>query len=263
MENEIYYISGTGTSKAIATELATKLSQTKLIPLFENSGRKIVSEAKTVGFVFPIHSLGIPRVLEQVIRDIDISEVRYIYAIATMGGAYGIAFEQIGRLIRKKGHKLSATLAIAFGSNSNLFMKIPGTTPILPEVEQEECFVKAKQKLEVIAKTIQMRGVSYESAISINFKIISRISHKAFIWSLPKFDKGFHTENCNNCGICVKACPVKNIELGANGPIWKGNCEACLRCFNACSEKAILLGKMDEPKMHERYTRYLDLVIKA
>ncbi|MFP4661671.1 MAG: EFR1 family ferrodoxin [Halanaerobiales bacterium] len=54
------------------------------------------------------------------------------------------------------------------------------------------------------------------------------------------FAKGFKVkESCNVCGWCAENCPMDNIELQGNRPIFSSNCLACLRCIYGCPQNAI------------------------
>ncbi len=258
--NTIFYFSGTGNSKIAALELSKHIADTQIVSLTESSMELKKPSSRCVGFVFPIHSLGLPRMLIKTIESMNFEKVDYIYAIAAMGGGYGIAFEQINRILKKKDKLLSATFAYSFGSNSNLFIKIPGTNPVLPLEEQELRYQKLIQDIEKTAQIIQSKGTSHVDEISFTFRMLSKMAHSAFLKTLPKFDKQFQTKNCNQCGICSRNCPVHNIQIDKEGPAWQGNCEACLRCFNICPQEAILFGKMDDPRMVEKYTRNLDAI---
>jgi ferredoxin len=44
---------------------------------------------------------------------------------------------------------------------------------------------------------------------------------------------------CNNCGLCIKQCPVKAIKTVDNRPFWTFNCESCMHCMSYCPHKAI------------------------
>ena len=57
-------------------------------------------------------------------------------------------------------------------------------------------------------------------------------------------DKQFWvTDRCNSCGICVKVCPVNNINLIEGKPVWQHKCEHCLGCLQWCPKEAIQFGK--------------------
>jgi len=257
--NEIYYFSGTGNSKKIAEEISAKLQEIKLYSITEYKNEKITTHAETIGLVFPIYSLGIPRIVGKAIEAMEFKGNQYIYAVATMGGAYGIAFEQINKTLIAKGKRLSAAYAIPMGSNSNLFMKIPGTGLIPTEEEQDKLYTVAMQKLNAIVENIKNKVEVKEPEVKRSFRLISKLAYKAFICGLPKFESRFRVSNCNKCGVCAKNCPIGNIEIKKTVE-WLGKCEACLRCFNICPQEAILHGKMDDPKLYERYKRNLNTI---
>jgi ferredoxin len=44
---------------------------------------------------------------------------------------------------------------------------------------------------------------------------------------------------CNNCGLCIKQCPVGAITDKSGRPFWTFKCESCMKCMNSCPERAI------------------------
>lgn len=46
-------------------------------------------------------------------------------------------------------------------------------------------------------------------------------------------------DNCIGCGTCAKVCPVRNIEMVEDRPVWQHRCEMCLACDEWCPRKAI------------------------
>ena len=47
------------------------------------------------------------------------------------------------------------------------------------------------------------------------------------------------TDSCNNCGLCIKQCPV-NAIIDINGiNYWSFKCESCMKCMNTCPKRAI------------------------
>ncbi len=64
----------------------------------------------------------------------------------------------------------------------------------------------------------------------------------------------FVDENCDGCGVCVDVCPVGNVGLKDEKPVWGNKCESCLACFHWCpkasiqaSEKTKVRGRYHQP----------------
>jgi Pyruvate/2-oxoacid:ferredoxin oxidoreductase delta subunit len=52
--------------------------------------------------------------------------------------------------------------------------------------------------------------------------------------------KSFYaTDLCNDCMLCIKACPNNALVLKDNRPYWKMSCESCMHCMNFCPQRAI------------------------
>jgi ferredoxin len=49
----------------------------------------------------------------------------------------------------------------------------------------------------------------------------------------------FASSDCDNCGLCIKNCPVKAIKKVDNRPFWTFNCESCMHCMSYCPKRAI------------------------
>ena len=47
------------------------------------------------------------------------------------------------------------------------------------------------------------------------------------------------TDECTQCNVCIKGCPVKAISMNNDIPFWSFSCESCMRCMNSCPERAI------------------------
>ena len=48
---------------------------------------------------------------------------------------------------------------------------------------------------------------------------------------------------CTNCGLCAKICPVNNIKIDKQRPVWLHHCEQCLKCLQWCPGEAIQYGR--------------------
>lgn len=81
---EIYYFSGTGNSLYIAKELQKRIPEINLISIVSLLKKdNIETNAKTVGFVFPIHRMTIPIPVKKFLKKLYLKSASYIFAIAT------------------------------------------------------------------------------------------------------------------------------------------------------------------------------------
>ncbi|PIU25867.1 MAG: hypothetical protein COZ07_10650 [Candidatus Infernicultor aquiphilus] len=53
------------------------------------------------------------------------------------------------------------------------------------------------------------------------YKRLSNSSLLPFNELIPLVDRSFqYDEKCNGCGICTRICPVNNIKMVENRPVW-------------------------------------------
>ncbi|TCL56862.1 hypothetical protein EDD76_11034 [Kineothrix alysoides] len=50
------------------------------------------------------------------------------------------------------------------------------------------------------------------------------------------------SSHCNQCGLCIKSCPKRNIRMKEGKPAFGFHCMLCLRCIYACPQKALSPG---------------------
>lgn len=83
-------------------------------------------------------------------------------------------------------------------------------------------------------------------------RIVFTALYKLTFNMIPKMDGDFWVdEKCNGCTICAKVCPVGNITMSADKPVWSHRCEQCLACIQWCPKEAIQYGK--KTPNYERY----------
>jgi len=122
---------------------------------------------------------------------------------------------------------------------------MPGNALATEIAKEPEMLINAINKIIEIANYIQQRKkLPLEGTNSIKDHIHTSIV--AFMAKYYEFSPRRYklTELCSGCGICKKMCPIKNIELINNKPIWKSSCTYCLACFHWCSKEAIYMNNM-------------------
>lgn len=60
------------------------------------------------------------------------------------------------------------------------------------------------------------------------------------------------SDKCNKCGVCVKVCPVGNIQIKNEQHSFNHNCQRCMACIQYCPMQAFQVKGKAMTK--ERYT---------
>ena len=243
MKTVIYNFSGTGNSLAVAKGLAKALEGVvELLPIIGFEEEQCVEiDADLLGFVFPVYFLSIPDIARAFLKKLVFKSEPYIFAVVTCNAQPGHSLYSIKRLLKLKGKSLAVGLAIDMPGNA-IVGKVDMTNP--PETQKDR-LIKAKTRLSKIIKAItERRSGIIEGSNSLKANVQS-ILMKALLKNLYRPAKRFYAEsNCNHCGICIKVCPLKNINLDpGERPIWGSHCEICLACFHWCPQQAINIEK--------------------
>ncbi|WP_047396148.1 EFR1 family ferrodoxin [Cetobacterium sp. ZOR0034] len=239
----IYYFSGTGNTLYLAKFLKDNCSY-NLVNIAEVLDKNIKIEGE-VGFLFPIYAMGIPKLVEKFIKNIEIGDAKYIFAIATCGGSgYGIPFQQINNILKNKSTKLNYSEYCHMPDNYLKLFKP------LSESDAKIDLEKSSSKMKLISKNISNQQNSYNKSHIILYPIFLLI-YKFWRLGLKRTHKSFEVskEKCITCKICEKVCPVDNIKLENEIPSWQNSCEECLACVNLCPTIAISCGKKSKHNM--------------
>jgi ferredoxin/flavodoxin len=236
METTIYYFTGTGNSLKVAKELYQKLSSCELIPIVKYQGlENFESISENIGFFFPLYYSGLPKIVLDFLKELDVNKSKYFFACVTSAEDLNVyPLQQIERLLKAKGKRLNAGLLVNMPNNYIIGYNIT------PEKVQIDFFEKAKEEIDKFAEIVKNGKVNLESSV---FKKDVGRSEKVNEWfqaEVNNLDKSFHVDDtCTGCGVCEKVCPVKNIVLREGIPQWQHKCQQCLACINFCPEKSI------------------------
>jgi len=240
MKTILYYFTGTGNSLKVAEDLAKELEDAELVPVVRLLNKNSVSvSADRIGIIFPVYMWGLPIIIKDFIKKLDMDMATYIFGIVTYGGFPAATLKQLNNLLKGKGLKLSS----GFG------LHLPGNyTPLyeaIAEEKQRKLFSEEKRKINQIAKFIgEGRRGKIESNFSLINMIFSGLIYTVSASKIPRMDAGFWlNEKCNSCEVCARVCPVNNIEMLEGKPKWLHHCQQCLACLHWCPQEAIELGK--------------------
>jgi ferredoxin/flavodoxin len=257
MKTVIYYFTGTGNSLSVAKKIAAALKDCDLVPisLLQKTNGNIVPEADRAGIVCPVYDAGVPRIVAEFAERLDLSRAGYTFAIVTMGGTGVSALHQLSTILgNEHGGKLDAAFSV----------KMPGNFPPVgrpPVAEKTDSILAAADKhLATIALTID-QGVAVPPGFSPVSSLMRCLLYPPFFRNVHGMDTSFSVEEtCTSCGTCAKVCPVGNITMEKDRPVWQHRCELCCACLHFCPVEAIQLNTMRGTKGRGRY-RHPDLKV--
>ncbi len=245
----IFYLSGTGNSQHVASELSKRTGE-NLTAIYDiwngETFHYELTDDEVVGFVFPIYSWGPPSPILQFIRDLTLNHPNpYIFVTCTCGDDIGRTSDILHATFKKKRWEAACIYSVIMPEN---YVCLPGFDVDTPQNEQKKLQALPTQ-LEKIAQTIHERKRGIEHVIPGKFPFLKSYIIRPLFNKFLVTDRFFHTTpSCNGCSKCSRECPTKNIEIKDKRPVWKGKCIGCLRCYHTCPMHSIHFGKMTEKK---------------
>jgi Pyruvate/2-oxoacid:ferredoxin oxidoreductase delta subunit len=259
METKLYVYTGTGNSLWIARQLALELKEAT-VEFMPSLSRDFMVEAVRVGIIFPVHIWGLPHHVIQFSEHLRVNPNTYLFALAVNAGQVAATLLQLQRLISIQGWSLASGYSIAMPTN---YIPWGGPGPI---ETQHRLFLEAQEKVKSIAGPILQgeqikveRGPFWQNILFSGF-------YKMTFRQVHKMDKSFWADDkCNHCGVCVKVCPAKNIEMKNEKPAWLHQCEQCFACLQWCPQEAIQHGKKTSkyPRYHHPEVTLKDMLDQA
>jgi ferredoxin len=254
MTTGIYYFSGTGNSLRIARGLKERLVNAEIIPIIPLlKSESVIPETESVGIVFPIQSFSYPWVAAEFLSKLDLSRVKYVFAISSSHCFYRI-FRKLEE-IAPGGRKFDAYFAIEMPQNYIPMFKTPSP-------ERVEVLYRAMEEvLDSAAKVIGSKETHRPKDSPLWF-FMSHLMMPSFTAyfrriRLPDMGRSFYAdEKCNGCGTCEKLCLAGRIEMVDGRPRWLNEikCTYCFACLHLCPVQSVQIkGRNTEKKGRYRH----------
>lgn len=204
--NVVYYFSGSGNTKQVATYVAKELD----FPLEEIS-ENTPDRTETAVVVFPVYCQNIPKPVK---RFLETLESEKIALIATYGRiSHGNVLKECEKIVKAK------IVAAAYVPCRHTYLDVNDD---FDESSLKPLITKIKQSNAVdCAKIPRVRKNAFANFMP---SLRSRIGVKII-----------KTDSCTDCGKCGEICPANAIKNG----ITNENCIRCLKCVTYCPNRAL------------------------
>lgn len=222
----VFYFTSTGNSLAVAKRIGgTLISIPQVIDAQDTHYKDDV-----IGVIFPVFSNAPPRMVRRFLDKVCL-EADYLFAIGTYGNLPGACMYNVQKQAAKNGYRFDYAGQIKMVDN------------FLPVFEMDTEIAKLPGKnvektTEQITDNIKNRRTQKAKA-GLPMRALAAVLN-----AVTKTDKNAQSyivnDKCNQCGICAKVCPAKNITV-TDKVLFSDHCEACLACAHLCPQNAIHL----------------------
>jgi len=239
------YFSGTGNTTFVAELFSARMGGNCLSIEDDADFAAEFAANDTIAFCYPIYGSRVPLIMRQfAARHADVLRGKELVILVTQlifSGDGARAFCDIF----PKGH-FNIIYAEHFIMPNNV-----SNLAILPQTSEKSArrqMRAAESKISRICRNIdngttKRRGFSIFSRFLGAFQGIPWPAMEAKAMSRINIFK-----NCTACGLCVNACPMKNLEINDSNLIHKDSCTICYRCVNLCPHRAITVFFRTKPR---------------
>ncbi len=233
-----YYFSGTGNTFLVVEQMKQVFEENKVrVNLYrlEKTNPGDVDLNNTIGIAFPVVLQGTFPFVWDFIKSLPTGNKTPIFILDTLQSFSGGVIGPIKKIVKKKNYLPIGAKEILMPSNylPKEINKRKNEITIRKGLKNAENYAN-----EILNETSKWRRIAVLS------EIISKNSQSKIMWKF--FRKHYRLEidktKCINCGLCVKLCPVNNIEINEY-PEFKNLCQFCMRCIMFCPKQAIYLPK--------------------
>lgn len=239
----IIYFSGTGNSEYIAKQFSKKMNA-ECHSIEENiSFKELFQLTDTVAVVYPIYGSCVPRIMREFVKVyLDEFKNKKLIIFCTQMLFSGDGARAFARLIPDSDKHV--IYAEHFKMPNNI------CNSFLPMTKKELIAkpLKANKKLDKVCADIK-KGVIKRRGWNVVSMLLGKTQNIAYPTMEEKARHDFKADHtCILCGLCVKACPMHNLEIADGVLNQKDNCTVCYRCVNICPKQAATVYFKSKPR---------------
>ena len=250
------YFSGTGNTAYVAELFAAQMGGKCLSIEDEADFCAEFAAADTIAFCYPIYGSRVPLIMRQfAARHAADLQGKQLVILVTQWAFSGDGARVFTDLFPKEHFNVIYAEHFAMPNNVNnlILLREAGINSIRRQM------MAAEIKVVRICRDIN-NGIIKQRGFSRFSKLLGSFQGKPWQGNnaCPGFVKGSIEdrrkgsvkifENCTACGLCVIACPMKNLEVQDGTIIHKSNCTICYRCVNLCPHRAITVFLRRRPR---------------
>lgn len=254
MRSAIVYFSGTGNTAYIAHQIrdgllgrgleASSYSIEEDVMKSMESLKEIIDHTDLLFIGYPIYGSKAPKIMEAFIESLPTCrEDKSVVVFTTVALMSGDGPIYLKKTLNNKGYDLIYAREFIMNNNFN----VPGFPDVL-RVGNEEKINKRLKKSDFRVDQLIDKLLSDKKKLQGNNLVGKALgaTQRAHVDSLiEKICDTMLVEHsrCNTCQLCIKKCPVHNIQLTHGQISFKDQCIGCMRCYHLCPKEAINITK--------------------
>ncbi len=235
----VFYFSGTGNSRFVARRIAKAVGQeaVDITAYTKTMERPEFTESGVYVFVCPSYMSAPARAMTDFLGWAGFPEGIKAYFIVTCAASMGITPKVYSELCEQKGLEYMGSAQVEMPQNYIALFTTKKVEENIDILEKAEIEIDRIIGLIVNGEVLETKKIgSLEYSVT---KWVRDIYYKDFM----KTKKFKATDKCIACRKCVKVCPLSNITMKDNRPVWGNKCTHCMACINQCPKDAIEYGK--------------------
>jgi ferredoxin len=230
------YFSGTGCTKTVADcferQLVDNGVKVKKINVANNENYDVKATDMLL-IVSPVYAFRLTSVIEKWTKNLPNSNGTYAAIISVSGGGEispnTACRTRCKRFLKRKNYELIYEKMLVMPSNFAIQAE--------EQLNHDLINILPKKVDKIISDMIAgKKNITHPKLQDRIFVSLGKAEH----FGASMFGVSIHATNeCNQCGLCIRNCPKKNIRLKNGKPKFGFNCMWCMKCLYSCPSKAL------------------------